>query len=124
MNALGTHLLLDLRQCNPDLLNDLQYIKQSMLSAATEAGATVLGENFHKFDPLGVTGIIAIAESHLAIHTWPEHGYAAVDIFTCGSSFGYRRAAQLIIERLECAQHRTTELKRGPMSEISASPVS
>ena len=124
MNALGTHLLLDLRGCNPDLLNDLQYIKQAMMSAATEAGATVLGENFHKFDPLGVTGIIALAESHLAIHTWPEHGYAAVDIFTCGSSFGYRRAAQLIIERLECAQHRTTEFKRGPMSEISASPVS
>ena len=124
MNALGTHLLLDLRQCNPDLLNDLQYIKQAMMSAATEAGATVLGENFHKFDPLGVTGIIAIAESHLAIHTWPEHGYAAVDIFTCGSSFGYRRAAQLIIERLESAQHRATELKRGPLSEISASPVS
>ena len=124
MNALGTHLLLDLRQCNPDLLNDLQYIKQAMMRAATEAGATVLGENFHKFDPLGVTGIITIAESHLAIHTWPEHGYAAVDIFTCGSSFGYQSAAQFIIERLECAEHRTTELKRGPMSEISASPVS
>lgn len=124
MNPLGTHLLLDLRQCNPDLLNDLQYIKQAMMRAATEAGATVLGENFHKFDPLGVTGIIAISESHLAIHTWPEHGYAAVDIFTCGSSFGYQKAAQLIIERLECAEHRTTELKRGPMLEISASPVS
>lgn len=124
MNPLGTHLLLDLRQCNPDLLDDLQYIKQAMMRAATEAGATVLGENFHKFNPLGVTGIIAISESHLAIHTWPEHGYAAVDIFTCGSSFGYQKAAQLIIERLECAEHRTTELKRGPMLEISASPVS
>jgi len=124
LNALGTHLLLDLRQCNPDLLNDLQYIKQAMMRAATEAGAAVLGENFHKFDPLGVTGIIAIAESHLAIHTWPEHGYAAVDIFTCGNSFGYQNAAQLIIERLECAEHRTTELKRGPMLEISPSPVS
>ena len=116
--------MLDLRQCNPDLLDDLQYIKQAMMRAATEAGATVLGENFHKFNPLGVTGIIAISESHLAIHTWPEHGYAAVDIFTCGSSFGYQKAAQLIIERLECAEHRTTELKRGPMLEISASPVS
>ena len=124
MNPLGTHLLLDLRQCNPDLLDDLQYIKQAMMRAATEAGATVLGENFHKFNPLGVTGIIAISESHLAIHTWPEHGYAAVDIFTCGSSFGYQKAAQLIIEHLECAEHRTTELKRGPMLEISASPVS
>jgi len=124
LNPLGTHLLLDLRQCNPDLLDDLQYIKQAMMRAATEAGATVLGENFHKFNPLGVTGIIAISESHLAIHTWPEHGYAAVDIFTCGSSFGYQKAAQLIIERLECAEHRTTELKRGPMLEISASPVS
>lgn len=123
MKALGTHLLLDLSECNPELLNDLQYVRQSMMTAATNAGATIIAERFHQFDPLGVTGIIAIAESHLCIHTWPEHGYAAVDIFSCGSNFRHHEAAELIVQRLESANPKTTELKRGTMSKISASPV-
>ena len=123
MNALGTHLLLDLKECNAKLLNDIGYIKRAMTGAATEAGATIVGENFHQFDPLGVTGIIAIAESHLCIHTWPEYGYAAVDIFTCGQGFRPNEAADLIIQRLQCAQPTITELKRGLMSEITAAPV-
>ena len=84
MNALGTHLLLELRQCDKDLLDDMNHIKEVMLGAAVEAGATIVGQSFHKFDPRGVTGIIAIAESHLCIHTWPEYGYAAADFYTCG----------------------------------------
>ena len=113
MKALGIHLLLDLKECNLELLDDLQFIRQAMLGAANEAGATVVGESFHKFSPLGATGIIAISESHLCIHTWPEHGYAAVDIFTCGSDFTSRKAAELIIERLECSQPTITEIRRG-----------
>ena len=113
MKALGIHLLLDLKECNLELLDDLQFIRQAMLGAANEAGATVVGESFHKFSPLGATGIIAISESHLCIHTWPEHGYAAVDIFTCGSDFKSRKAAELIIERLECSQPTITEIPRG-----------
>ena len=123
MNALGTHLLLDLRDCNPELLDDFSYIKQAMMGAATEAGATIVGENFHKFAPLGVTGIIAIAESHLCIHTWPEHAYAAVDIFTCGEGFKPHKAAKLIISSLQCGQPAITELQRGVMSELTTSPV-
>ncbi len=123
MDALGTHLLLDLKECNTRLLDDLNFIKEAMMDAAGEAGATILGENFHKFDPLGVTGIIAIAESHLCIHTWPEHAYAAVDIFTCGSNFKPHRAADLIIESLLCAQPGVTEVQRGIISELTASPV-
>ena len=117
MNALGTHLLLELRQCDRDLLDNINYIKRAMVGAADEAGATIVGESFHKFDPRGVTGIVAIAESHLCIHTWPEHGYAAVDIFTCGSSFKPRKASQLIIERLRCAEPSITEIERGPLSK-------
>ena len=123
MDALGTHLLLDLKECNPELLDDISYIKQSMMGAATEAGATVVGESFHKFDPHGVTGIVAIAESHLCIHTWPEHGYAAADIFTCGNDFKPRRAADRIIRRLQCQQPRITEIARGLMPELSPSTV-
>lgn len=123
MNALGTHLLLDLKDCNPKLLDDINYIKQVMIGAADEAGATIVGENFHKFDPIGVTGIIAIAESHLCIHTWPEYGYAAVDIFTCGQGFEPQKAADMLIESLQCKQPSITEIQRGLISELTASPV-
>ncbi len=121
MNALGTHLLLDLKDCNARLLDDMRFIKESMMEAADEAGATIVGENFHKFHPIGVTGIIAIAESHLCIHTWPEYGYAAVDIFTCGSDFKPHRAAELIIDRLQCNRPEISEVKRGIIPELIAS---
>ena len=84
MDVLGTHLLIELRRCENSLLDDIRYIKEAMVGAANEAGASIVGESFHKFSPRGVTGIVAIAESHLCIHTWPEHGYAAVDIFRAG----------------------------------------
>ena len=123
MNALGIHLLLDLKECNPELLDDIQHIKQAMIGAADEAGGTIVGENFHKFNPRGVTGVIAIAESHLCIHTWPEHGYAAADIFTCGSGFKPRKAADLIIQRLQCLQPTITEFRRGVISGVTTSHV-
>ena len=123
MNALGTHLLLDLKECNPGILDDLEFIKQAMIGAADEAGATIVGESFHKFDPKGVTGIIAIAESHLCIHTWPEYGYAAVDIFTCGTSFKPRQAADLLIQRLQSNQPGITEIQRGMITELTTASV-
>ncbi len=57
-----------------------------MVSAAEEAGATVINSTFHHFSPIGVSGVVVIEESHLAIHSWPEFGYAAIDVFTCGDS--------------------------------------
>ena len=116
MEALGTHLLLDLKDCNAELLDDLEYIRQVVIAAAVEAGATIVGETFHKFRPIGVTGIVAIAESHIGIHTWPEHAYAAADIFTCGEELFPFQAAELIVERLECAQPQVSEIRRGHVS--------
>ena len=123
MNALGTHLLLELKDCNEEFLDNVHYIEEAMVGAANEAGATIVGQSFHKFSPRGVTGIVAIAESHLCIHTWPEHRYAAVDIFTCGRSFKPRKAAQLIIDRLHCASPSITEVRRGILSELAATTV-
>jgi S-adenosylmethionine decarboxylase len=115
--------LLDLKDCKSELLDDIEFIKQAMIEAADEAGATIVGETFHKFSPLGVTGIIAIAESHLCIHTWPEYGYAAVDIFTCGEGFKPYRAADLLIESLQCEGPAITEVKRGVIADLSATAV-
>ncbi len=117
MNALsrtlGTHLLIDLNECDPTLIDDMELVKQALLVAADEAGATIVGEIFHKFSPIGVTGIVCIAESHISIHTWPEHAYAAVDIFTCGEDFNPHKAASYIVERLRSKHPRITEVKRG-----------
>ena len=92
-----------------------------MLHAAEETGATVIGEIFHQFSPQGVTGVVAIAESHVCIHTWPEFGYAAVDIFTCGEGFEPIDAASLIIEQLESRSPEITEVARGVLR--AATPV-
>ena len=124
MNALGTQILLELKQCNRDILDDMSYIREVMLGAAEEVGATVLGETFHKFSPQGVTGLVSIAESHLCIHTWPEYGYAAVDVFTCGEGFDPRKAAEFLIRSLQCQDPSISEVKRGLLGEMIASQTS
>ena len=107
------HILLELKDCNPELLNDLDFIRGAMLQTASQVGATIVGESFHRFSPQGVTGILAIAESHISIHTWPEYGYAAADIFSCGSSFESRTAAESLVEQLEAKDPEIIEVPRG-----------
>lgn len=119
MKALGTQLVLELKDCDRELLNSLPFVRDTMMEAARAVGATVIGESFHKFDPIGVTGVVAIAESHLCIHTWPEYGYAAVDIFTCGKTSTPREAAQLLIESFKAQDTSLTELPRGLLSELA-----
>lgn len=86
MNALGRHILVEFLNCKADVLNDVAAIEGAMVEAAQIAGATVINSTFHHFSPYGVSGVVVIQESHLAIHTWPEYRYAAVDLFTCGDS--------------------------------------
>ena len=113
MDVLGTHVLLELRDCDPQLLDDLSYIRQELLRAASAVDAHVVGESFHQFTPQGVTGILSIAESHISIHTWPEHRYAAADVFTCGDRTMPERAAALIIDALRCRDPQITQIRRG-----------
>ncbi len=124
MNALGIQLLLELKNCNPKLLDDLPYIRNALIKAAEETGATIIGQTFHQFSPQGVTGVVSIAESHLCIHTWPEFGYAAVDIFTCGDGFKPREAAKMVVESLQSKDHTITEIERGVLPELAEIPVS
>ena len=116
MNVLGLHLLLELKECNPQLLDNLDYVRDALFGAAEGVGAHVIGESFHQFTPQGVTGILSIAESHISIHTWPEFNYAAADIFTCGSSFKPGDAAQVLIDQFESKSPEITEVRRGLLS--------
>ena len=113
MNALGKHLLMELKDCDRGVLNDKAFLKGALRAAAHECGATVLGESFHRFSPQGVSGVLVIAESHLFIHTWPEHGYVAADIFTCGNSVQPEKAAQTLIRELGAKNHSVVEIQRG-----------
>ena len=113
MNALGKHLLLELKGCEKEVLNDIGFLREALLAAAGEAGATVLGESFHHFNPHGVSGVVIIAESHLVIHTWPEYGYAAADIFTCGDSVQPGKAAKILVRKLGSKNHSIIEMQRG-----------
>ncbi len=98
--ALGVHICLDLEGCNKDILNDRDKIREVMLEAAKLAGAQIVGDIFHNFNPVGTSGAVIIAESHLAVHTWPEYGAVAIDIFTCGD-LGCDKAADYLLEIFE-----------------------
>ena len=113
MQALGRHILVEFYECNPDILNDEIYIEQEMLEGARKAKATIINSNFHKFSPHGVSGVIVIAESHIAIHTWPEYQYAAVDIFTCGETIDPWIIYKHLEEKFESRSSSRLELKRG-----------
>jgi S-adenosylmethionine decarboxylase len=113
LNALGRHLLVELQDCNKEALDNPGFLRGVMLDAARACGAVVLGDSFHKFSPQGVSGVVVIAESHLSIHTWPEYAYAAVDIFTCGTTVEPRKAAEILIEKLGCKHPSLTEVQRG-----------
>jgi S-adenosylmethionine decarboxylase len=113
LKALGRHFLLELKDCNRDLLNDLDALKRLLREAAIECGAEILSDSFHHFTPQGVSGVVIIAESHLCIHTWPEHGYAAVDIFTCGTRVKPEIATQYLIDKLGSKNQVIIEMQRG-----------
>jgi S-adenosylmethionine decarboxylase proenzyme len=118
LNALGRHLLIEMQDCDKEVLNDLGYLRDAMVSAAVGCGATVMGESFHHFNPQGVSGVVVIAESHLSVHTWPEYGYAAVDIFTCGTTVEPERAVEALIEKLRAKNHSLMEIPRGVLVTV------
>lgn len=114
-------MLLELNNCNRQRLSDLGFLRDTLLTAAREAGATIVDDSFHTFPPYGgVSGVIIILESHLSIHTWPEHGYAAVDIFTCGTSVKPQKAADVLIRELEPGDSSIVEMKRGVLKSLVA----
>jgi S-adenosylmethionine decarboxylase proenzyme len=93
----GSQVVLDLYECETDHLDDVAWVKATLVNAARAAGATIVQTVFHKFAPWGISGVVVIAESHLAIHIWPENRYAAIDVFTCGENVRMDVASALLI---------------------------
>ncbi|MGE4284683.1 MAG: adenosylmethionine decarboxylase [Clostridia bacterium] len=118
MNTYSRHCIMELWECNNEFLDNRELVERVMVEAALEAGAEVREVAFHKFAPQGVSGVVVISESHLAIHTFPEHGYASIDVFTCGERIDPQVAAQLIAKKLGSKKIYEANLERG-MGEMT-----
>lgn len=112
MRGLGRHLVVELWGCQENL-NDSQAIRKALVEAVRRAGATLIDVQVHTFNPHGVSGIAVIAESHISLHTWPEHGYVALDVFTCGEKVVPEAALEVFRELFRPQRTNLIEIKRG-----------
>ncbi len=115
MKSLGTHVVAEFYDCNFEIIKDVKKVEEAMVRAAKATNATIVDVIFHSFNPYGVSGVIVIAESHLAIHTWPEYGFASVDIYTCGDEVKPWKAYELLEKEFRAQNVSVMEMKRGIM---------
>lgn len=122
MHGLGKHILAEFYGCSFERLNDAELLGRASLDAVQRSGATIMSHHVQPFEPQGVSGVIVIAESHLSFHTWPEHGYAAVDYFTCGDRIDIHLAVDVMAEALQAKRSERTLHWRG--AELAHAPPS
>jgi len=128
-DMVGKHCILELYDCDPTKLDDETFLRRTITTAAQRAGATLLNLITHRFEPQGVTGLALLAESHISIHTWPENGYAAVDVFTCGDHTMPEKACEVLCEELAAGRHalrsflRETPAALGTTERMPAIPI-
>lgn len=113
MKILGRHLIVELTDCDGQVLNDVSRLERYLNEAVRQSGATIVKSVFHRYNPQGISGVVIIAESHISMHTWPEYNYAALDFFTCGESVDPYRALEYMKEKLGAGEASIKELKRG-----------
>jgi S-adenosylmethionine decarboxylase len=123
-SMVGSQVLLDLYDCDVDRLDDLEWVKATLVNAARAAGATIVETVFHKFAPWGISGVVVIAESHLAIHIWPERRYAAVDVFTCGANVHMDVASAFLTREFRSMRPMQRCFMRGGHVPVASQPRS
>jgi spermidine synthase len=116
MRALGRHLLVEYYRCDPKILTHVGHIEDALVGAAHAAKAHIVDVVFHTFNPHGISGVVVIEESHIAIHTWPEYAFASVDIYTCGTSVNPWHAYKFILKALKAKHSTAMEMKRGVLN--------
>ena len=113
MSHLGYHYIAEFWECPTDILNDVSRLEILAREAAESARVTVLKSQFHQFSPQGVTGLLLLSESHLSMHTWPEHGYCAMDFFTCGDGIAARESVLELASRFGARRLELQTIIRG-----------
>ena len=114
VKTLGHHSLIELSGCDAEKLKRVVGVRRAMLEAAKRANGTIVKAVFHAFSPWGVSGVVVIAESHLTIHTWPEHGYAAVDVFSCSPTLKQAEVRKWLAKEFGARRTKTVRVRRGP----------
>ena len=117
---LGHHVLIDCYGCRGALLADLAALRGALARAAAAFGLTVIAEEFHQYLPQGLSGVLILAESHLAVHTWPERDFAAVDLFTCGACPDAARLADFMKSAFDADRVECRTLERGALAVTQA----
>ena len=110
---LGIQLMAELWECKEEWIDDPAKVEETLVKAAEKSGAEIIGSMFHEFEPQGVSGVVVISESHLTIHTWPEHAYAAIDIFTCGEHVDPWEALEVLAKEFGAEETHVMEISRG-----------
>jgi S-adenosylmethionine decarboxylase len=118
IEQLGRHILVEYYNCDKEILKDHELIEKYMNEAARRSKATIVTSCFHQFNPWGVSGAVIIQESHLTIHTWPEYGYASVDLFTCGDSVNPWIGFNYLQDVLKAERSESIEIARGNIEKI------
>ncbi len=109
----GDHYIVEASGCDPKVIGDIEKVQNILVKAAEKAKSQVWAVSFHRFPPNGVSGVVVISESHISVHTWPEVGYAALDIYTCGADTEPEAAVYYIIQEFKAQNVHISELTRG-----------
>lgn len=117
MKSLGSHFLAELFGCTIEIINNVELVEEHMKISATLSGATIVQSVFHTFSPYGVSGVVIVEESHLAVHTWPEHGYVAIDFFSCGD-LNCKAAISNLSNRFGAQRIETKKIERGILKDL------
>lgn len=112
-STFGRHVAVDTWGANSDLLNDVKFLEEMLVTAANKSGATVLSVQSKQFEPQGATVLVLLSESHISIHTYPEKGFAAIDCYTCGETVDPQIAMDYMLEVLKPEKAYPKTLKRG-----------
>ncbi|AEC51738.1 S-adenosylmethionine decarboxylase proenzyme [Pyrococcus sp. NA2] len=113
MDTIGHHYIVEAAGCDPEIIGDADKIREIFLEAARRGNMEVKASYFFKFSPMGVSGVVIVAESHISVHTWPEKGYAALDVYTCGEKADPEKAVDYILEQFKAQYAHVSEIKRG-----------
>lgn len=118
MDTLGQHIIAEFYECDSNIISSVEQVRKSLLNTANLIGTKIVQSHFHQFLPQGVSGVLVIAESHIAVHTWPESNYVAIDFYTCGN-IDPIHGCKFLAEYFSAKEYRFIRVIRGIPKDIS-----
>ncbi|HDH07135.1 MAG TPA: adenosylmethionine decarboxylase [Thermoproteales archaeon] len=113
VGTVGYHYIIEASGCDKEILKDSHKLRDILVEGAKIGKMDIRIVHFYKFSPTGVSGMVVVSESHVSIHTWPEEGYAAIDVYICGENTEPEKTIEYILEHIKAKYAHITEIKRG-----------